>query len=91
MNTPICPMCGETLIFKENADLEYYFNEESGKYDICEKDSLTGLICDNCGESPWVAWEQDDSTNMFELMNDITPADKFIVQSLATSMKGDNK
>lgn len=79
MKTPLCPSCKKELVFIENADVTYRFNEEREKYDEVEKSSLTGLMCDNCGESPWGIWEEDETSDIYERMEEATPPSKFRV------------
>jgi len=74
MKTPLCPNCGEELVIVMSADVK-----DTGKYDICETDSHTGDMCENCGESPWDVWEEDETTDMFEVMQRITPSSKFMI------------
>ena len=79
MKTPLCPNCGKELVFCFNADVKYTFNEKTGLYDLCEVDSIGSHACDWCGKSPWSIWEDDDTTDIYEVMNRITPSHKFMI------------
>ena len=79
MKTPLCPHCGEELVIVMNADVKYFFNKKTEKYDVCEIDSHTGDMCNNCSENPWGVWEEDETTDIFETMQRITPSYKFMI------------
>ena len=81
MKHPICPHCGEKIDFALNANVYFRFNEEREKYDEVEIDSISDWGCENCGEAPWGAWEEDESSDLFEKFEngDLLPRDEFRV------------
>lgn len=81
MKHPICPSCGEKINFVVNADIHFRFNEERGKYDEVEVDSISSWMCENCGKTPWSVWEEDESSDLFEKMEngDLLPRSEFRV------------
>lgn len=81
MKHPICPHCGKKINFVVNADVHFRFNEEREKYDEVEVDNISSWMCENCGETPWDAWEEDEFSDLFEKFEsgNLLPRSDFVV------------